>query len=119
MIIRRKKIKLNGKNYNIGVYTYPNNRIRLRYENHVECHDITLNLTDVYLDKGKVILDPFINKNGLLKVLKKNRIIKEICGTINYNYVDVPVAILNMGILRTYDYDGVNKHLERISKYGE
>ena len=70
MIIRRKKIKLNGKNYNIGVYTYHNNRIRLRYENNVECHDITLNLNDIYLDKGKVVLDPYIIKNGLMKVLK-------------------------------------------------
>ncbi len=119
MIIRRKKIKLNGKNYNIGVYTYHNNRIRLRYENNVECHDITLNLNDIYLDKGKVVLDPYIIKNGLMKVLKKTRIIKEISNTINYNYVDVPVAILNMGILRTYDYDGVNRHLERVAKNEE
>ncbi len=117
MSIRRKNIKLKGKHYNIGVYTYHNGRIRLRYENSTECHDITLNLEDVYIDNGKVILDPFIKSNGLLKVLKKCRIIKEICGSINYNYVDVPVAILNMGILRTYDYDGVIKHLEKVSTY--
>lgn len=44
MSIRRKNIKLKGKHYNIGVYTYHNGRIRLRYENSTECHDITLNL---------------------------------------------------------------------------
>ena len=117
MNIRRKTIKLKGKNYNIGVYTYSNGRMRLRYENSTECHDITLNLEDVYIDKGKVILDPFIQNNGLMKILKKTRIIKEICGTITYNYVEVPVAILNMGILRTYDYDGVNNHLQKVSAY--
>jgi len=114
MIIRRKTIKLKDKNYNIGVYTYSNGRMRLKYENSTECHDITLNLEDVYIDNGKVILDPFIQNNGLLKILKKTRIIKEICGTVNYNYVDVPVAILNMGILRRYDYDGVNNHLSKV-----
>lgn len=117
MIIRRKTIKLKGKNYYIGVYTYFNNRIRLRYENSIESHEITLNLEDVYLDKGKVVLDPYIEKIGLLKVLKKARIIKEICGTLNYNYVEVPVAILNMGILRRYDYDGVNKHLLKVASH--
>jgi hypothetical protein len=117
MIIRRKTIKLNGKNYYIGVNTYPNGQIRLDYENDTEFHDITLNFADVYIDKGKVILDPLIKENGLLKVLKKSRIIKEICGTINYHNVDMPVAILNMGILRTYDYNGVNKHLEKVSTY--
>lgn len=115
MIIRRKKIKLNGKSFYIGVYTYHNGRIHLKYENSAESHDITLDLKDVYLDDGKVILDPFIEKNGLLKQLKKARILKEICGSFNYNYVEVPVAILNMGILRTYDYDGVSKHLSKVN----
>lgn len=115
MIIRRKTIKLKGKKYKIGVYTYNNNRIRIRYENSKECHDITLNLEDVYLDKGKVFLDPVIKSNGLLKVLRKERIIRDIIGSINYNYVDIPVAILNMGILRQYDYDGVSRHLDKVA----
>ena len=91
----------------------------MKYENSTECHDITLNLEDTYLDDGKVFLDPFIKNNGLLKQLKKKRIIREICGCMNYNYVDIPVAILNMGILRQYDYDGVNKHIEKVCCYGK
>lgn len=114
MIIRRKRIKINNKNFNISVFIYDNNRIGLKYENHTESHDITLNLEDTYLDDGKVLLDPFIKNNGLLRQLKKARIIKEICGSINYNYVDIPVARLNMGILKQYDYNGVTKFLEKV-----
>lgn len=114
----RKKIKFNGKQYNIGVYTYHNGRIRLRYENKTECHDITLDLKDFYLDDGSVFLDPFILKNGLIRVLKKARIIKEITGMAFYNYVEVPIAKLNMGKLRDYDSYGVKKHLsERMDAY--
>ena len=113
MIIGRKKIKLNNKVFNISVYTYYNNRIRLKYENKKESHDITLDLKDVYIDNSKVFLDPFIKQNGIYKALKKARIIREICGFINYNNIDVPIAILNMGILRKYDYDGVNNYLRK------
>lgn len=52
-----------------------------------------------------------------MKQLKKSRIIKDICGIINYNYVDVPIATLNMGILRSYDYSGVNKHLNEVKNH--
>lgn len=117
MIISRKKIKLNGKSFFIGVYTYNNNRIRLKYENQKECHDITLDLPDAYLEDGKVFIDPFTKNNGLLKQLKKSRIIKQICGVYTYNYVDIPIAILNMGILRKYDNDGVNEHLNKVYSY--
>lgn len=119
MLIKRKKIKLKGKQFHIGVYTYANNRLRLKYENATESHDITLDLSDMYLDDGKVFLDPLIKNNGLLKELKKKRIIREICGTINYNYVDIPIATINMGILRQYDYDGVNNHINKVMSYGK
>ena len=45
----RKKIKFDNKQFNIGVYTYYNGRMRLKYENKNECHDITLNLKDDYI----------------------------------------------------------------------
>ena len=51
-----------------------------------------------------------------MKVLKKTRIIKSVCGITNYGYVPVPVAKVNMGILKQYDFNGVMKHLENISK---
>ena len=114
MFIRRRKIKLKDKSYYICVGTYKNNRIRLRYKNASESHDITLDLEDAYIDAGKVILDPAIKNNGLLKMLRKCRIIKDVVGYVNYNYIELPVAILNMGILKRYDYDGVMKHFEKV-----
>lgn len=117
--IGRKRIKLKGKNYFISVYTYYNNRIRLKYETNKESHDITLDLKDTYLDNAnKVFLDPFIMSNGLYKQLKKTRIIREICGSTNYNYVEVPIAILNLGILRQYDANGLKKHVEKVHSNG-
>ena len=117
-MIIRKKVKFNGKQYNIGVYTYHNGRIRLKYESKNESHDITLNLEDAYLDDGKVFLDPFILKNGFIHVLKKSRIIREITSMGFYNYIEVPIAKLNMGKLREFDSYGVKKHLiERTDVY--
>lgn len=104
--------------YNISVYSYDNGRIRIKYENQKESHDLTLNLKDVYLEDSKVFLDPFIQKNNLLKDLKKSKIIKEVNQIINYNYIDIPVATLNMGILRRYDSIGVNNYIKR-KIYGE
>lgn len=101
------------------VSTYNNNRIRLSYINNKERHDLTINLEDVYLDDGRVFLDPVVKKDGILKELKKKRIIKDICGVINYNYTDIPIAILNMGILRKYDNAGVNNHLQKVYKVGD
>lgn len=100
------------------MYTYHNGRLRLKYENKTESHDITLNLEDSYIDEGKVFLDPFITKNGFINVLKKYRIIREITGMGFYNYVEVPIAKINMGKLREFDSMGVRKHQEeRMNKY--
>lgn len=113
-----KKVKFNNKLYNIKVYTYSNGRIRLRYENKSESHEITINLEDSYIDDGKVFLDPFILKNGFTHVLKKYRIIKDITGMGFYNYIEIPIAKLNMGKLREFDNYGVKKHLsERMDMY--
>lgn len=93
--------------------------MRLKLENKTECHDITLDLDDVYLTDGNVLLDPIVKDNGVLNILKKTKIIKDVCGVVSYNYISVPVAKLNMGKLREYDYDGVMKHLEKIIKLKE
>lgn len=116
MIINQKrKIKINNKLYRIIVDTYPNNRICLKCQNKNEEYDLTINLEDAFINDGHVFLDPKVKNNGVLKELKKKRIIKDICGVINYQYVDIPIATLNMGILRKYDNEGVNKHLIKVT----
>ena len=59
--------------------------------------EVTADLSDAYLDKGHVFLDPDVKDNGILKALKKSRILKQIDGTL------------------CYDYSGVLEHLETIS----
>ncbi len=118
MVINKKKIKLFNKYYYIKVSTYPNKRLCIKLKNKSEEHNLTLDLKDEYLEQGRVFLDPLIKNNGVLKELIKARIIKEVCCFINYNYVDIPVATLNIGILRKYDNDGVEKHLSIVNGYG-
>lgn len=108
----RKKIKCNGKLYNISVHTYNNGRVKLKYENKNESHELTINLEDAYLEDGNIFLDPIVMKNGFLNALKKQKVIKEIKGMFNYNYVEIPVVKLNIGKLRELDYIGVSKHFE-------
>ena len=86
--------------------------MKLKYENKTECHDFTLDLNDAFLDEGKVFLDPFVVTNGFINILKKTRIIRDITGISSYNYVDVPIAKINMGKLREFDKLGVKKYLE-------
>lgn len=116
-IDKRKKIKYKGKSYSIKVDTYPNDRICINLINKNDIKELTINLKDEYLENGKIFLDPAIKTNGLFKELKKTRIIKDICGILNYNYVNVPIATLNMGILRKYDNIGVSNYLDKISNY--
>lgn len=104
--------------YNIGVYTYYDGRLRLKLENKKESHDITFDLKDCYVKKEDILLDPVVTQNGLLKILKKKRIIKAIKGITYYGYVGIPVAQVNMGILKQYDYVGVMEHLEKQAKGG-
>lgn len=118
MIINKKKIKLFNKYYYIKVSTYPNKRLCIKLKNKNEEHNLTLDLKDEYLEQGRVFLDPLIKNNGVLKELIKLRIIRGICSVINYNYVDIPVATLNIGILRKYDNDGVERHFEIVNGYG-
>ena len=116
-IDKRKKIKYKGKSYSIKVDTYPNDRICINLINKNDIKELTINLKDEYLENGKILLDPAIKTNGLFKELKKTRIIKDVCGMLNYNYVNVPIATLNMGILRKYDNIGVSNYLDKISNY--
>ena len=89
--------------------------MKLTISNKKQEIEITIDLNDAYLDKGHVFLDPEIKENGILKALKKSRILRQIDGTLCYNYKLIPIALLNNGILRTYDYSGVLEHMEIIT----
>jgi len=112
MLIQRKTIKFNNSTYYVGVSTYPNKRVCLTIENKKEKHYITINFDELYVNKNHVLLDPIITRNGLLRILKKKRIIKSIYGATNYGHVPIPIAEINLGILKRYDYLGVMEYLD-------
>lgn len=107
IINKRKKLKWNNQLWNLDVKLYSDKRVCLILNNKKETKEITIDLIDSYLDYGHIYLDPNTKDNGILNLLKKNRIIKNISGMTYYNYLSVPVAEINMGILRNYDYNGV------------
>ena len=95
------------------VDTYDNNKIKVSLKNKDNVIDVTINI-DVYLDNSHVFINPVIKQNGFLKELKKKRIIKEINNSIFYNDLEIPIATLNMGIIRKYDNKGVNNHFNKV-----
>lgn len=82
-------------------------------------YEISLDLKDAYLEERHIFLNPEVEKNGLLKVLKKNRIIKNIDGVLYYNYNSIPIAMLNTGILRSYDKTGTIESLNKLALGGD
>ena len=115
-IDNRKKIKWQNKAWNIKVSTYKNKRLCLFLENKKSIKEIIIDLNDAYLDNGHLFLDPETKDNGILQVLRKARIIRCITGISYYNYISVPIALVNMGILRKYDYKGTSEYLNIIRK---
>lgn len=85
--------------------------MRLKYYNRTESHDITINLKDAYLDEDKIFLDPYVVKSNLINALKKSRVIRCITGISYYKNLEIPVAQVNMGILRSYDKFGVKNYI--------
>ena len=114
MLIRKLKYKNNL--YKLGVYTYSNGRLHLALENKNESYDITIDIPDMSMYDGNVLLDPAIMESGILSVIKKARILNKVIGMFNYNYVDIPIAIVNMGQIRKYNCFGVTKHLDKVRK---
>lgn len=116
MIIYRKKLKWQGKLWNIKVATYPSKKLCLYLINNTTSIQITIDLSDAYLEKGHLFLDPATKDNGILQLLKKSRIIRTVTGLANYNYVFVPIVLVNMGILKKYDSRGVTEHLNIVNR---
>ena len=49
-----KKVKFNNKLFNIKVLSYYDGRMRLKYYNKSESHDLTMDLKDSYIEDDKV-----------------------------------------------------------------
>ena len=82
-------------------------------------YEISIDLDDAYLEERHVFLNPEILDNGLLTILKKYRILKSIDGVLYYNGNSIPIAMLNTGILRTYDKTGTTDSLNNLLVGGD
>lgn len=82
-------------------------------------YELSLDLEDAFIQERHIFLNPEVEKNGLLKVLKKYRIIKSIDGVLYYNCNSIPIAMLNTGILKSYDKNGTIESLNKIAMGGD
>ena len=81
--------------------------------NKINSFEITINLKDKYLDDGNIFVNPMFLKYGIISILKKHKIIKEIIGIASVDNKEIPIAKINNGKLREFDRKGTNLFLER------
>lgn len=83
-----------------------------------ENKEITIDIPDLAICSDLVMIDPIMADNGIIRLLKKNKIIKNVVSTITYNYLTIPLVKMNMGKLKEYDLVGTRHYQEIISKAG-
>lgn len=101
---------------NVGLYS--NNRMNLYLKNKKQNKEITIDIPDLAIGSDLVMIDPNMADNGIIRLLKKNRIIRSVVSTINYNYLTIPLVKMNMGKLKEYDLVGTRNYQETISQLG-
>lgn len=109
---KQKRIKYKGANYYLNVFNYKNQRIGLRLENKNNYYDISINLSNCYLEDGSIFLNPDIRSNTTLyKLLRKCGVIKDIKAVIMYDYTPIPITKINLNTLKDYDNEGVMNYI--------
>ena len=90
----------------VGIYK--NKSMCLKLKNKKEVIELTLNLKDALLGGELVAIDPDV-ADSIIRLFKKKRIIRKVVSTIDYNNRFAPIVKINLGILKSYDYIGVNR----------
>lgn len=115
-IRRKKKIKINNDYYNLKVNTYPNRQLCLCLENKKNKNIITLNVPNIKIGYSIAVINPVMANQGIIRILKKQRIIKNVISTINYNNALTPLVKINIGKLKEYDSSGVRNYQDNYLK---
>ena len=111
MFIRnKKKLKINNEYYNLKVNTYPNKQLGLCLENNKKKNMITLSVPNIKIGYSIAVINPVIANQGIIRILKKQRIIKNVVSTIDYDNALTPVVKINIGKLKDYDPIGVRNY---------
>lgn len=112
-IDNKKYIKWNKKNYKVKIKLYENNRIKILLTNKNDHIEISTNKPNYYIKYAECFIDINIRDTGLITILKKNKIINNISTYVSDDQdVIFPIAKLNMGILRKYDYAGTIRYMK-------
>lgn len=110
MIIRRKKLKIRNNYYELNVSVYPNKQLALKLESKNQNQVLTISVPKINIGYGIAIINPEMANNGIIRILKKHRIIKNVISTIDYGQSLAPLVKVNMGKLREYDMYGVDNY---------
>lgn len=109
-----RKIKLGNSFYKLCVSIYPDNRMCLKLKNKSNIYEVTQYLPDVEIGTGDILINPTMEELGIIRLLKKHRIIRKVISVINYDYASIPLVKINMGKLKEYDLSGVLAYQENL-----
>ena len=109
-IRKKKKLKIKNEYYNLKVNTYPNRQLCLCLENKNNKNIITLNVPNIKIDYSIAVINPVMANQGIIRILKKQRIIKNVVSTIDYDNALTPLVKINIGKLKDYDPIGVRNY---------
>lgn len=116
MIIRKRKLKIQNSYYELKASAYPNKQLLLKLENKNQHKILTISVPNMNVGYGVAIINPELANNGIIRILKKHRIIKNVISTIDYGKSLAPLVKVNMGKLREYDVHGVEKYKDIYSQ---
>lgn len=90
------KISFNGNLYSLSRGKYPNKRlaITLTDEEGYPCNRVTVNLPDVSLEDGEIIIKDYSENEGILDCFIENKIVSKPLRHVNSGFVRLPVVKL-------------------------
>jgi len=104
------KFKENELFLKVGQYRSNDNLAITAYMEEEPYADITINLPGFFLDSDTAFINELTKDSGLEKKLIKEGVIKEVVGTVKYNYGTYEQVIFNMKKLKEYDPKGVEEY---------
>lgn len=113
------KFKDNELFLKVGQYRSNDNLAITAYTEEEPYGDITINLPGFFLDSDTAFINELTKDSGLEKKLIKEGVIKEIVGTVKYNYGTYEQVIFNMKELKEYDPEGMEKYEQLVGEEEE
>ena len=78
-----------------------------------ELIELTVEVPDIPLSEGFILINPRNVDFGMVNLLKKYKIISKVTTVLNYKNIMIPVAKVNMGKLKDFDAKGIREFKEK------